>query len=108
MAVLADDDVIVHGDTERRGDIDDRLGHLDIGLRGRRIAGGMVVHQQTTSCINVENNWGMGQRQISHAIVTNLAGTRSLCRQSTIPSNHGIRIDINPRGSKVHGTHDKD
>ncbi len=26
-----------------------------------------------------------------------LACTQSLCQQSTIPSNHGIRIDINPR-----------
>jgi len=47
MPVLADDDVIVHGDAERTGDVDDRLGHLDIGLRGRRIAGGMIVHQTT-------------------------------------------------------------
>src|SRR6266436_6021981 len=46
MPVLADDDVVVHGDAERRGDVDDRAGHLDIGLRWRRIAGGMVVHQQ--------------------------------------------------------------
>jgi hypothetical protein len=43
MPVLADDDVIVHGDAERRGDVDDRLGHLDIGLRRRRIARGVVV-----------------------------------------------------------------
>ena len=47
MSVLADDDVVVHGDAERGGDVDDGLGHLDIGLRGRRIAGGMVVHQAT-------------------------------------------------------------
>jgi hypothetical protein len=32
MPVLADDDVVMHGDAERRGDIDDRLCHLDIGL----------------------------------------------------------------------------
>src|ERR1700694_3460912 len=46
MPVLADDDVIVHGDAERAGDVDDRAGHLDIRLRRRRIAGGVVVHQQ--------------------------------------------------------------
>ena len=45
MPVLADDDVVVHGNAERRGDVDDRFRHLDIGLRGRRIAGGMVVHE---------------------------------------------------------------
>jgi hypothetical protein len=34
MAVPADDDVIMHGNPERLGDVDDRLGHLDVGLRG--------------------------------------------------------------------------
>ena len=42
MTVLADDDVVVHGDAELGGDLDDCLGHVDISLRGRRIAGGMV------------------------------------------------------------------
>jgi hypothetical protein len=45
MPVLADDDVVVHGNAERGGDIDDRPGHLDIGLRRRRVAGGMIVHE---------------------------------------------------------------
>src|SRR6266478_7322094 len=45
MPVLADNDVVVHGDAERSGDVDDRLGHLDIGLRGRRIATWMIMHQ---------------------------------------------------------------
>jgi hypothetical protein len=31
MAVLADDDVVVDRDAERLGDVDDLLGHLDIG-----------------------------------------------------------------------------
>jgi hypothetical protein len=44
MPVLADDDVVVDGNAERGGDLDDRLGHMDIGLRRRRIAGGVVVH----------------------------------------------------------------
>ena len=30
MPVFADDDVVVHGDAERRRDVDDRLGHLDV------------------------------------------------------------------------------
>ena len=38
MAFLADDDVIVHGNPERIGDADDRLRHLDIGGRRRRVA----------------------------------------------------------------------
>ena len=40
MPVLTDDDVIVHGDAERPRDVDDRLRHLDVRLRRRRIAGG--------------------------------------------------------------------
>jgi hypothetical protein len=47
MPVLADDDVIVHGDAERAGDIDDRLCHVYIRLRWRRIAGRVVVHDTT-------------------------------------------------------------
>ena len=47
MPVLADDDVVVHGNAERGGDIDDRFRHLDIRLRRGRIAGGVVVHQHT-------------------------------------------------------------
>ena len=46
MSVLADDDVIVHGDAERTCDVDDRLGHLDVRLRCRRIAGGMIVQNR--------------------------------------------------------------
>ena len=45
MTVLADDDVVVHRYAERTGDIDDRLGHMDTGLRRRWIAGGVIVHQ---------------------------------------------------------------
>jgi hypothetical protein len=44
MPVLADDDVIVHGDAERPGDVDDRARHLDIRLRRRWIARGVIVH----------------------------------------------------------------
>jgi hypothetical protein len=32
VPILADDDVIVHGDAERAVDRDDLLGHLDVGL----------------------------------------------------------------------------
>jgi len=45
MPVPADDDVVVHGDAERFCDIDDGAGHLDIGLRRRGIAGGVVVQE---------------------------------------------------------------
>ena len=38
VAFLADDDVVVHGNAERLGDLDDRLRHLDVGAARRRIA----------------------------------------------------------------------
>lgn len=47
VAILADDDVIVHGDAERLRYRDDAVRHVDVGARGRWIAGGMVVHQPT-------------------------------------------------------------
>ena len=54
MAVLADDDVVMDGDAERSRDIDDRLRHRNVGARGRRIAGGVVV-QQARRASNVLN-----------------------------------------------------
>lgn len=35
MATLADDDVIMHGNPQRLGEVDDRFRHLDVGLRGQ-------------------------------------------------------------------------
>jgi len=42
VAFLADDDVVVHGNAQRFGDIDDRLRHLDTdraikGIVGKRL-----------------------------------------------------------------------
>ena len=45
VAVLADDEVVVHGDAEGPRDLDDRSRHVDVGARRGGIAGGMVVHQ---------------------------------------------------------------
>lgn len=45
VPVPTDDDVVVNGDAERLGDIDDRLGHADVGLRGRRVARRVVVEE---------------------------------------------------------------
>src|SRR5439155_7037171 len=53
MPVLADDEVIVQGDAERAGDVDDRFCHLDIRLRWRRIAGRVVVHETTIAAIGL-------------------------------------------------------
>ena len=47
MAFFANNDVIMHGDAEIFRGFDDLFGHLDIGLRGRGVAGGVVVHQFT-------------------------------------------------------------
>ena len=46
VAVLADDEVVVHGDAERARDLDDRPCHVDIGARGSGVAGGMVVQKR--------------------------------------------------------------
>jgi hypothetical protein len=43
LPFLADDDVVVHGNAERKRDLDDRLRHRDVGARGRRISGRMAV-----------------------------------------------------------------
>jgi hypothetical protein len=43
VPLLADDDVIVHGDAERRGYGDDLLRHLHIGVRRRGIARRVIV-----------------------------------------------------------------
>ena len=53
MPVLADDDVIVHGDAERGGDVDDCSCHMNIRLGGRRIVGGVVVEQHEVRRIYV-------------------------------------------------------
>ena len=53
MTVLADDDVLVDGNAERGGDLDDRLGHMDIGLRWRRIAGGGCASKRTSEDFRV-------------------------------------------------------
>jgi len=45
VAFLADDDVIVHGNAERARHRDDLLRHLDVRAGRRRVAGGMVVHE---------------------------------------------------------------
>jgi hypothetical protein len=54
MPVFADDDVIVHGDAERPGDVDDCPGHRDVGLRRRRVAGGMVVQDALETTYRIE------------------------------------------------------
>jgi hypothetical protein len=51
VAVLADDEVVVHRDAKRACDLDDRLCHLDVGAGGGRITRGMVVQNQTASII---------------------------------------------------------
>jgi len=53
MPVLTDDDVVVHGNAEQRGNVDDRPGHPDVGLRRRRVAGGVIVHEASTSNITL-------------------------------------------------------
>jgi hypothetical protein len=51
MSAPADDDVVVHGDAERGGDVDDRFRHLDVRTRRRGIAARMVVQNNASSPI---------------------------------------------------------
>jgi hypothetical protein len=49
--------MVVHGNPERTRDLDDRLGHLDVGARRRGIAGRMIVDQtivRSTALIRVD------------------------------------------------------
>jgi hypothetical protein len=51
VSLFADDDVIVHRNTERLRHRDDLLRHLDIGVRGRRVARGVIVQEVTVGFI---------------------------------------------------------
>lgn len=44
MAVLPDNDMIMHRDVECFGSVDELLGHIDVGARWRWITGRMVVN----------------------------------------------------------------
>src|SRR5262245_15067969 len=46
VPILADDEVVMHGDAERARDLDDCPRHVDIGARRGGIAGGMIVHDK--------------------------------------------------------------
>ena len=49
MTILADDDVVMHGDAERRRTFRDCPGHVDVGTRRRRVTRGMVVYLSSDS-----------------------------------------------------------
>jgi hypothetical protein len=84
MSVLADDDVIVHGDAERTGDVDDRFCHLDVRLRRRRIAGGMIVHQLTMPSIALI----LLVFRIGLAVTGAVVGSGNKCPFVIVPQRH--------------------
>ena len=45
MTLFADDDVVVHGNTERVRHRDDLLRHLDVGVRRRQVPGRAIAHE---------------------------------------------------------------
>ena len=51
VPLLADDDVIVHGNAERLRHRDDLLRHLDIGVRRRRVSRRVIVQEVTVGFI---------------------------------------------------------
>jgi hypothetical protein len=55
VSLFAYNDVIVHRNAERRRHRDDLLRHLHIGMRGRRIARGMIVQKHIASTIELIN-----------------------------------------------------
>ena len=69
VAILANDDVVIELDPERFRDLGDLFCHVDVGTRGRRIAGRMVMHQSSISAYRIEptgifvearSRWGLG------------------------------------------------
>ena len=57
VPLLADDQVVVHGNAQRLGHLDDRLRHLDVGARRRRITRGVIMEEPTmwvTSLISLD------------------------------------------------------
>jgi hypothetical protein len=46
--------VVVHGNAERLGRVDDLLGHLDVGARRRRVTGRMVVELPSAGIYLIE------------------------------------------------------
>jgi len=68
VAVLADDDVVVHLDAERLGHLDDGLGHLDVGMGGRGVAARVIVDKYYINTYGIDikvllyffsKHWGM-------------------------------------------------
>ena len=57
MAIPPDDQMIMHRDAQRLGDIDDILRHLDVCRGGRGISRGVIMHQYTRRLIRVVFQW---------------------------------------------------
>ena len=90
VPVLADDDVVVHGNAERAGNGDDRLRHLDVGARGRRVAGGMIVDEpircsRELKSVSLRSSLG----ELGAAI-----GGGSKCSLVIIPASHAAPRQI--------------
>jgi hypothetical protein len=54
VAATADDQVVVDGDRQLVGGLDDLAGDLDIGARRGRVARWVVVHQDDGGCRELE------------------------------------------------------
>src|SRR6266481_2665280 len=53
MSFFSDDDVVVYRDPQGLCDFHNDPRHFNIGARGGRIAGGMIVHQPTRRSISL-------------------------------------------------------
>src|SRR5262245_17987562 len=78
VALASDDDVVVDGDAQRPGGIDDLLGHVDIGARRGGIARGVVVHQDDGAGRQLERALDdlahVDRRVIDRALLLHLVG----------------------------------
>jgi hypothetical protein len=53
MPMFPDDDMVMHRNPQRSRNVNDRLGHVDVGARRRRVATWMIVHQSTVCSIDL-------------------------------------------------------
>ena len=78
VAVAADDDVVVQGNAERPGGIDDLFRHIDVGARRRRIAGRVIVNKNNRGRRQFErafyNLADVDRRVVNSTTALNLVG----------------------------------
>jgi hypothetical protein len=82
MPAAADDDVVVDGNAERFGGVDDLLGDRDIGLGRRRVTRRVIVHQDQRRGAKLQRPFdhlaGIDRRVIDRAALLLLVGDQRI------------------------------